>query len=106
MGQQLLDEHVQSRGFTSSATTPARPQNLVSFATLPRLALPCLAWPGLATLSANERPAAGTTCSNGIDGVESANGKACCVTECGSCGGVGCSQFSPDLGADDCCVTE
>eukprot|EP00752_Nemacystus_decipiens_P002185 g2080.t1 len=48
----------------------------------------------------------GTTCSNGVEGVESSDGRACCVAECGSCGGVGCSKFSPDLGADDCCVTE
>jgi len=50
---------------------------------------------------------AGMTCSNGIYGVESSNGKACCVAECGLCGGAGCSMFGgPDLGADDCCVTE
>eukprot|EP00903_Cladosiphon_okamuranus_P005787 g5734.t1 len=48
----------------------------------------------------------GPTCSNGVLGVESDNGDVCCVAECGKCGGVGCSKFSPDLGADDCCVTE
>ncbi|CAN0524753.1 unnamed protein product, partial [Ectocarpus sp. 12 AP-2014] len=51
-------------------------------------------------------PAAGTKCSYGIYGVESDNGRVCCVAECGACGGVGCSRFSPDLGADDCCVTD
>ena len=45
-------------------------------------------------------------CSNGIYGVESDNGDVCCVAECGSCGGPGCSKFSTDLGASDCCVTE
>ncbi|CAN0522881.1 unnamed protein product, partial [Ectocarpus sp. 12 AP-2014] len=49
---------------------------------------------------------AGTKCSFGIYGVESDNGRVCCVAECGACGGVGCSRFSPDLGADDCCVTD
>ncbi|CAN0436408.1 unnamed protein product [Pylaiella littoralis] len=47
-----------------------------------------------------------TICSNGIHGVESDNGDVCCAAGCGKCGGVGCSKFSPDLGADDCCVTE
>eukprot|EP00752_Nemacystus_decipiens_P008653 g7726.t1 len=51
-------------------------------------------------------PTDGQACSNGIRGVESDNGKVCCVAECGSCGGVGCSRFSPELEADDCCVTE
>ncbi|CAM9655002.1 unnamed protein product [Ectocarpus sp. 13 AM-2016] len=49
---------------------------------------------------------AGTKCSYGIYGVESDDGRVCCVAECGACGDVGCSRFSPDLGADDCCVTD
>ncbi|CAN0405319.1 unnamed protein product, partial [Ectocarpus sp. 8 AP-2014] len=49
---------------------------------------------------------AGTMCSYGIYGVESDNGRVCCHAECGACGGIGCSRFSPNLGADDCCVTE
>eukprot|EP00903_Cladosiphon_okamuranus_P022803 g20995.t1 len=53
-----------------------------------------------------EAPTEAAMCSNGVRGVESDNGKVCCVAECGSCGGVGCSKFSPDLGANDCCVTE
>ncbi len=46
-------------------------------------------------------------CSNGVYGVESSNGAACCDAGCGLCGGVGCSGFgAPALGADDCCATE
>eukprot|EP00903_Cladosiphon_okamuranus_P006095 g6005.t1 len=43
------------------------------------------------------------TCSNGVRGIE-ANG-ACCVFECGQCGGSGCSTVgeSLGLGAADCC---
>ena len=43
------------------------------------------------------------TCSNGVRGIES--GGACCVFECGQCGGVGCSTVgaSLNLGAADCC---
>ncbi|CAM9835143.1 unnamed protein product [Scytosiphon promiscuus] len=50
----------------------------------------------------------GATCSNGVVGLESSNGKACCVTECGVCGGEGCSGFGADFGLDahDCCATE
>ncbi|CAN0192595.1 unnamed protein product [Ectocarpus sp. 6 AP-2014] len=32
---------------------------------------------------------AGMTCSYGIDGVESDNGRVCCVAECGACGALG-----------------
>ena len=53
-------------------------------------------------LSQKLQPATGT-CSNGVKGIES-NG-ACCVFECGQCGGVGCSTVgeSLGLGAADCC---
>ena len=45
-----------------------------------------------------------STCSNGVFGVEA--GGVCCVTQCGRCGGVGCSSRAADfgLGADDCCI--
>ena len=46
-------------------------------------------------------------CSNGIPGVESSNGLACCVAACGMCGGEGCSTVGlPDLDEEDCCVSE
>ncbi|CAM9354990.1 unnamed protein product, partial [Hapterophycus canaliculatus] len=49
-----------------------------------------------------------STCSNGVVGVESSNGMACCVATCGTCGGVGCSVFGEAFGLDnqDCCATE
>lgn len=45
----------------------------------------------------------GGTCSNGVKGIESKG--ACCVLECGLCGGIGCSTVgaSLGLGAGDCC---
>ena len=45
-----------------------------------------------------------STCRNGVFGVEA--GGVCCVTQCGRCGGVGCSSRAADfgLGADDCCI--
>ncbi|CAM9554983.1 unnamed protein product [Ascophyllum nodosum] len=42
-------------------------------------------------------------CSNGIDGVESEDGEVCCVTECGTCGGIGCSSAG-GLTGDECCT--
>eukprot|EP00903_Cladosiphon_okamuranus_P005863 g5800.t1 len=49
-----------------------------------------------------------TMCSNGVPGVESYNGKACCHAGCGPvCGGIGCSRFGePPLDAHDCCASE
>lgn len=48
-----------------------------------------------------------STCSNGITGIESSNGLACCAVGCGQCGGVGCSTVGlPEYDADDCCSTE
>lgn len=43
------------------------------------------------------------TCSNGVKGIEAEG--ACCVLECGQCGGPGCSTVgaSLGLGAADCC---
>lgn len=43
-------------------------------------------------------------CSNGIPGIESSKG-ACCVAECGQCGGMGCSTVARDLGlgSAECC---
>ncbi|CAN0383357.1 unnamed protein product [Ectocarpus sp. 13 AM-2016] len=43
-------------------------------------------------------------CSNGVYGIESPNGKACCALTCGSCGGVGCSRRPG--GSYDCCESE
>ncbi|CAM9421898.1 unnamed protein product [Ectocarpus sp. 8 AP-2014] len=43
-------------------------------------------------------------CSNGVYGIESSNGKACCALACGSCGGVGCSRRPG--GSYDCCESE
>ncbi|CAN0366093.1 unnamed protein product, partial [Ectocarpus fasciculatus] len=47
--------------------------------------------------------AADSTCSNGFPGVESENGKTCCLTSCGFCAGDGCSNQG---NATDCCATE
>ena len=43
-------------------------------------------------------------CSNGVVGVE-ADG-ACCVAECGTCGGAGCRSRAEAVGltSEDCCV--
>ncbi|CAN0325079.1 unnamed protein product, partial [Scytosiphon promiscuus] len=43
-------------------------------------------------------------CSNGIPGIQS--GLACCVAECGGCGGVGCGELGGGLGAHNCCESE
>ncbi|CAM9476653.1 unnamed protein product [Ectocarpus sp. 12 AP-2014] len=43
-------------------------------------------------------------CSNGVYGIESSNGLACCALTCGSCGGVGCSGRPG--GSYDCCESE
>lgn len=40
------------------------------------------------------------TCSNGFRGIESKG--ACCVLECGQCGGVGCSMIA-GLSSAECC---
>ncbi|CAN0508441.1 unnamed protein product, partial [Scytosiphon promiscuus] len=47
---------------------------------------------------------AGDVCSNGIPGIQS--GDACCLAECGNCGGPGCSELGGGLGADNCCQSE
>ncbi|CAM9895175.1 unnamed protein product [Ectocarpus fasciculatus] len=46
-------------------------------------------------------PAAGTTCSNGLAGVEDPLGKVCCAPSCPQCAGEGCGEFD---GAH-CCET-
>lgn len=55
-------------------------------------------------------PAPTPVCANadGINGIEDSDGTACCVAECGQCGGTDCSTVgeSLDLGADDCCSSE
>lgn len=38
--------------------------------------------------------------AGGIEGIESDNGKTCCLTSCGQCGGRGCSDSGD---ASDCC---
>ncbi|CAM9786703.1 unnamed protein product [Ectocarpus fasciculatus] len=43
-------------------------------------------------------------CSNGVYGIESSSGKACCALTCGSCGGVGCSRRPG--GSYGCCESE
>ena len=46
-------------------------------------------------------------CSNGLFGIESSDGSVCCVSECGQCGGEGCSTVAaPEYGASDCCANE
>ncbi len=42
-------------------------------------------------------------CSNGFPGVESENGKTCCLAYCLECAGVGCSTRG---NASHCCATE
>ncbi|CAN0421213.1 unnamed protein product, partial [Ectocarpus sp. 12 AP-2014] len=60
--------------------------------------------PIIAVTSAPFVPAdADSTCSNGFPGVESENGKTCCLTSCGFCAGDGCSNQG---NATDCCATE
>lgn len=46
-------------------------------------------------------------CSNGVEGIESSGGGACCVLECGQCGGPDCATANLviNLGADECCET-
>lgn len=45
------------------------------------------------------------TCAGGIAGIES--GDVCCVAECATCGGVGCTPSNTStLTANDCCTTE
>ncbi|CAN0044125.1 unnamed protein product [Ectocarpus sp. 13 AM-2016] len=57
----------------------------------------------LATAAAAAATDADSTCSNGFPGVESENGKTCCLTSCGFCAGDGCSNQG---NATDCCATE
>ena len=47
---------------------------------------------------------AAQVCSNDLPGVEDAG--ACCVAECGTCGGSGCGDRARDAGLSggDCCV--
>lgn len=44
-------------------------------------------------------------CRNGVPGLESSSGAACCTSGCRQCGGDGCSKSSADLGLTsvDCC---
>jgi len=42
-------------------------------------------------------------CTGGIPGIESSDGSACCLAECGQCGGSGCSTVGD---ASDCCVND
>ncbi|CAM9579887.1 unnamed protein product [Ectocarpus sp. 12 AP-2014] len=48
------------------------------------------------------------TCSNGIEGIESANGGVCCPTVCGLCGGEACTEAAVNAGLDDgdCCFSD
>eukprot|EP00903_Cladosiphon_okamuranus_P018887 g17370.t1 len=41
--------------------------------------------------------------AGGIAGIENSNGDACCVAECGQCGGDNCATAGP---ASDCCDTD
>ena len=41
--------------------------------------------------------------ADGIPGIESSDGRACCLAACGQCGGTGCSTVGA---ASDCCVTD
>lgn len=43
------------------------------------------------------------TGAGGIPGIESSNGKACCLASCGQCGGFGCSSVGKDT---DCCISD
>lgn len=45
-------------------------------------------------------------CSNGLPGVEASSLDACCVAECGTCGGIGCTPVNSTLTSADCCATE
>ncbi|CAM9812879.1 unnamed protein product, partial [Ectocarpus fasciculatus] len=49
-------------------------------------------------------PTATDVCSNGIPGIQTGN--ACCLAECGTCGGRGCAEFGGGLGEDNCCQSE
>ena len=54
--------------------------------------------------SASRIKQAAQVCSNGLAGVERAG--ACCVAECGTCGGSVCGDQAAAAGltADDCCI--
>ncbi|CAM9124855.1 unnamed protein product, partial [Ascophyllum nodosum] len=47
------------------------------------------------------KPETGSTCSNGLPGVDSDNGNYCCLDECSACGGSGCGDFGPS-----CCISD
>ena len=52
---------------------------------------------------------AGAVCTGGIAGVEAVSQPACCVEECGLCGGSGCAEVggvNSTLTANDCCSSE
>ncbi|CAM9949813.1 unnamed protein product, partial [Scytosiphon promiscuus] len=49
-------------------------------------------------------PTPADVCSNGIPGIQS--GSACCLAECGGCGGPGCASLGGGLGEDNCCQSE
>ncbi|CAM9132401.1 unnamed protein product [Ectocarpus sp. 12 AP-2014] len=42
-----------------------------------------------------------STCSNGLPGYQ--DGQACCLMNCGMCGGDGCGSVNGTAGASDCC---
>lgn len=42
-------------------------------------------------------------CSNGFPGIEKSG--ACCVSDCGTCGGSGCSSRVSGLTGDHCCTS-
>ncbi|CAM9361846.1 unnamed protein product [Ascophyllum nodosum] len=51
----------------------------------------------------------GAVCTGGIAGVEAVSQPACCVEECGLCGGSGCAEVggvNSTLTANDCCSSE
>ncbi|CAM9755937.1 unnamed protein product, partial [Ectocarpus sp. 8 AP-2014] len=56
------------------------------------------------TAPVTEPTAPADVCSNGIPGIQSGN--ACCLAECGGCGGSGCAQLGGGLGEDNCCQSE
>ncbi|CAM9550846.1 unnamed protein product, partial [Ectocarpus sp. 13 AM-2016] len=70
--------------------------------------LSCWALVALSTVTLfGASPAGAQTCTDGISGVESTLYDVCCVLECGTCGGVGCTPANTSsLTANDCCATE
>lgn len=45
------------------------------------------------------------TCSNGLAGIEDADGTVCCDAACGQCGGDGCGDVAGFSDADCCSAT-